>query len=234
MKEQKTMSEAANEKISEAKSSPISDEREHEIRTKLAVEEKERQVASWQRRKSALLEQGLSLRHLEFCYDHDGLVRREVTPASAAVGKIVGRDGLFILSGNVGCGKTQSAHQWLLQELHVHDAILGVGNVKYTTAARFARMSRYENGGEKFDQLARPNKLVIDDLGVEFADKAGSFIVDLDEMLDMRWSSKKATLILTNLNADRFKKRYGRRLYDRARGANRWFDVSYASMRGEG
>ena len=57
------------------------------------------------------------------------------------------------------------------------------------------------------DVLAKPSRLVLDDLGVEYADDKGSFRVDFDELMDMRWKSNSATLITTNLNQGDFQKR---------------------------
>ncbi len=101
------------------------------------------------------------------------------------------------------------------------------------TAASFARESRYGKGAGKFELLAKPNRLVIDDLGREFYDEKGSFQVDIDELIDLRWRSKRPTLITTNLTSSDFKSRYGQRIYDRSRTSGAWRNVKHESLRGE-
>ena len=59
--------------------------------------------------------------------------------------------------------------------------------------------------------------LVIDDLGVEFMDKAGHFKSRLDELIDARWGNFRKTIITTNLNAKDFQERYESRVTDRIR-----------------
>lgn len=206
-----------------------SDSRDKEIQAKLDKEKRIRDLEEWQDRKQSFLDRGLCLRHLEFCYKE---ISPKPSPAMDTAASLGASTGLFVMSGNVGSGKTQAAHYWLLDAFNRNPSEWHPAGIRMATAAWFARTSRYAKDGDKFELLAKPRKLVLDDLGVEFSDKGGSFLVDLDELLDLRWSSKSATLILTNLDAAEFKSRYGKRLYDRARGEGRWFDVKHPSMRG--
>lgn len=190
-----------------------------------ANEKKRREEVSsrWKATKESLIDRGLAERHLE------ALFRGALKPTTALEGidKFTD-DGLYILSGNVGCGKTLAAHAWLLDAKHVEPLLWTSGGVRMITAAWFARASRY--GEDKFEALAKTKKLVIDDLGVEFNDSKGSFQVDLDELLDLRWRAKNPTVITTNVTKEEFKDRYGLRVYDRARGSS-WANVKGESMR---
>lgn len=206
-----------------------SDARDEEIQAMRDKEQRLLEWEEWQGKKQSFLDRGLCLRHLEFCYSETNPKQNPAMDAAAALGVST---GLFVMSGNVGSGKTQAAHYWLLDAFNRKPREWHPAGIRMATTAWFARTSRYAKDGDKFDLLAKPRKLVLDDLGVEFADKGGSFLVDLDELLDLRWSSKSATLLLTNLDADEFKSRYRKRLYDRARGEGRWFDVKHPSMRG--
>lgn len=186
------------------------------------AEEKER----WEETKELLLGRGLADRHLQVLFGGKTLT----TPSMDAVAKM-GTEGISILSGNVGCGKTYAAHAWLLDATTRSPLEWRSNGIRMATSAWFARTSRYGADGEKFDLLSASRKLVLDDLGVEYGDKTGSYLVDLDELFDLRWRSKSPTLITTNLPSEEFKKRYGNRLYDRARDGGGWFNVKHTSMR---
>lgn len=186
---------------------------------------REERSVEWQKRKQGLIDKGLAKRHLSEIYR--GQIKQ--IPAIAAV-KNIGSDGVYVLSGNVGCGKTFAAHVWLLDALGGKPERWRVRDIRFATATWFARTSRYGQG--KFEDLGKPGRLVLDDLGVEYADENKSFLVDLDELLDMRWSNGYPTLVTTNLTDTNFQARYGARLYDRMRGAGRWRNVKHKSMRG--
>lgn len=195
------------------------------------AENRKEMMELWAMRKRQLVERGLTERHLEFAFFGKG----GDVPAMRAVRSLSESDddaAIAILSGNVGCGKTQAAHQWLLG-IDTKPMDWQPSKVRRATAAWFARTSRY-CAQDKFDLLSAPERLVLDDLGVEFNDKSGSFLVDLDELMDLRWASKKQTIICTNMHEKDFCNRYGRRLIDRARGTGNWCDVKHKSMRGAG
>jgi DNA replication protein DnaC len=136
--------------------------------------------------------------------------------------------GVWCLSGNPGCGKTFAAHLWAIGEGHHRGG-------RIVTASAFARMSRYPVDGapDKFETFAEPERLVIDDMGVEYADQRGSFLADIDELINLRWSSERGTLITTNLSMDEFKERYEERIADRIRDRGGWVNVGAESLRGQ-
>lgn len=202
-------------------------EREKELKDLESKKSYEERKTSWTKTKEMCLRKGLSLRHLEELF----LWQVKDTPALDAIAKLDG-DGLYILAGNVGCGKTFAAHAWLLGAMHQKANEWSAKSIYMMTSAKFSRLSRYNDEVNKFDLLERPDKLVIDDMGVEYADEKGSFLVDFDELLDIRWRSRRPTIVTTNLSREQFKKRYGLRIYDRARGSDRWLDSTHISMRG--
>lgn len=200
-------------------------ERDSKIAEAEAAREKREKVEAWKKTKLELRQNGLALRHLEILFSGAFVP----TPALEAVKQLSGEAGLYVLSGNVGCGKTLAAHAWMLEGAPSGWKSRGI---RLATASWFARTSRYGGGGEKFALLSEPAKLVLDDLGVEYADEKESFLVDLDELLDLRWRDKSLTLLTTNLGEQDFRERYGQRIFDRVRGERRWFNVRHESLRG--
>ncbi len=199
------------------------EERDQKILAERDAEQREERRHEWERRKQSLIDRGLSVRHLREVYDG----KLQTTPALAAIDKLPS-SGLFCLSGPAGCGKTLAAHAWLLG--YPAPPTEWKSSVRMTTAAEFARTSRYDEN--KFSVLAEPRRLVLDDVGVEYADNNASFLVDLDELLDLRWRSEKPTLLTTNLTEENFRKRYRERICDRLKGPDRWINCKHPSMRG--
>lgn len=126
---------------------------------------------------------------------------------------------LRALSGGVGCGKSVAAVSWL-----------GTSGL-FVSALKLARWPRYDDSEMK--RLLESPRLVIDDLGTEFADEKGSFLATLEEVITDREAWGRATLITTNMNAAVFKGRYGARITDRLRAAGGFIELAGKSMRAE-
>ncbi len=147
-----------------------------------------------------------------------------------AVTALRGNVRLVCLSGNPGCGKTTAAGSWLWSAA---DGAIGRtrGIPVFVKAARLARWDRYDD--EQMDRLLKADRLVVDDLGTEFQDAKGSFMVLFDELVDVRYDHCRPTVITTNLDAEQFKTRYGERIADRIREAGKFVSLAGASMRGQ-
>ena len=128
---------------------------------------------------------------------------------------------ILVLSGPAGCGKTVAAAWWAIRQSKTP---------AFVRASTFAASSRYDR--ETRDAWFDAPALVLDDLGTEFLDAKGSFLVDLDELLDVFYGDAKPLLITTNADAGAFKARYGERVSDRVRECGVWFAMRDASMRG--
>lgn len=127
---------------------------------------------------------------------------------------------IVVLSGPAGTGKTVAAARW------------ADGFSQYTRfvrAATFAASSRYnaEQRAQWFDAHA----LVLDDLGAEYLDSKGSFLVDLDELIDTYYADLRPLVITTNCNSKQFTDRYGSRVMDRLRQCAKWFSIGGESLR---
>jgi DNA replication protein DnaC len=118
----------------------------------------------------------------------------------------------LILSGGVGSGKTVAA--CLRMDNHFaenpsyfrHDGL-------FVDASDFARINRYDQ--DAIDKLAKIDFLIIDDLGIEFADTNGNFLCGLLDVVTKRCRERKHTIITTNLNRPDFERRYDARILDR-------------------
>lgn len=127
---------------------------------------------------------------------------------------------VLVLAGAPGCGKTVSATRWALGRARVP---------RFLRAASFAAQSRYDDA--KRDLLASP-AIVLDDLGAEYADAKGSFLTDLDELVDTFYGNEKPLVITTNVESrEQFASRYGLRIFDRLRECALWLEVGASSRR---
>lgn len=149
---------------------------------------------------------------------------RSADVSKAAIAKALSwkiSDGnILVLSGPTGCGKTTAAARWALGMRHA---------VKFMRATTFAATSRYDQ--EFRNSITRARSMVIDDLGSEYADAKGNYLVDLDELVDSFYGTKRPLIVTTNSDSATFKSRYGSRIVDRIREAGVFFSISDDSMR---
>jgi DNA replication protein DnaC len=167
-------------------------------------------------RRAALIAAGFPRRALD-----ESAIADESKSAIARVKTwIAAPQGVLVLAGSKGCGKTVAATWW---------ATRIASPAVFVRAATFAASSRY-NRDERATWLGAA-ALVLDDLGMEFLDSKGSFLVDLDELIDVFYADYKPLLITTNSKADVFRERYGERIVDRIRECGSFFGIADASLR---
>ena len=137
----------------------------------------------------------------------------------------VRRDNVFVMSGSKGIGKTVAAAWWALRRK---------SPPLFVRAATFAASSRYDRSdSDGKGRWLAASALVLDDLGAEFLDAKGSFLVDLDELVDVFYGDRRPLLITTNCPRGEFVKRYGERIVDRIRECGVFFEWSCPSLRGD-
>jgi len=129
--------------------------------------------------------------------------------------------GILVLGGPVGCGKSVAGTWWALRAPVVP---------LFLRASTFAATSRYD-AKHRATVFAAP-ALVLDDLGAEYLDDKGSFLVDLDELFDTYYSNRRPLLITTNLDRRQFGQRYGARVCDRLRESGAFWETKSGSLRG--
>lgn len=132
----------------------------------------------------------------------------------------VARESVLVLSGPRGCGKTVAAAWWALRR---------AWPPTFVRATTFAASSRYDR--EQRDTLLKAEAMVLDDLGAEYADAKGSFLVDLDELIDVFYGDRRPLLITTNCLGTEFAKRYGERIVDRLRECGSFWSTDEQSRR---
>lgn len=125
---------------------------------------------------------------------------------------------ILILGGPTGIGKTVASSSYALRSR--------ISQWHFVRAQAFAARSRYER--ENRESLFAGG-LVLDDLGSEFQDQKGSMLVDLEELVDEFYASKRPLVITTNIAAQAMPKRYkSDRLISRLRESARWVELGNA------
>lgn len=192
---------------------------EHDARiaARKAEIEREEQAERMKERAKALHEVGWPMRAL------DAALVADVAKPGVEIVKAwdASTKSVLVLSGQPGCGKTVAAAWWALQR-----AIPAA----FVRAATFAATSRYDEERRKVLETS----LVLDDLGAEYNDAKGSFLVDLDELVDSHYGNRRPLIITTNLDPQAFKARYGERVVDRLRECGTWKSVGSVSLRAKG
>ncbi|HET6613630.1 MAG TPA: hypothetical protein VFG83_16640 [Kofleriaceae bacterium] len=146
----------------------------------------------------------------------------EGTMAMAAIEAWSGQ-GLLVLSGGVGCGKTTAAVWWLSR----HGG----------TAPMFVRAGGLEAAG-RYDRAVRAmwtasSALCIDDVGAEYADGRGNWISLLDEIADFYHGEMRPLIMTTNIEkAVTFRQRMGDRISSRIREDGGWCPIGGDDLRG--
>lgn len=131
---------------------------------------------------------------------------------------------VLVISGDKGCGKTVASTWWARRQAFTP---------RFVRATTFAASSRYDREDPRGRQaiLSAPG-LVLDDLGTEFLDEKGSFLVDLDELIDVYYADRRPLIVTTNLKLEQFRERYGARIEDRMRESAVFYSVSGGTLRG--
>lgn len=142
-----------------------------------------------------------------------------------ALRKVSGWDhasqNVLVLSGPAGCGKTVAATWWAMRR---------DWPPAFVRATSFAASSRYDRDAR--EKWLKASALVLDDLGTEFADTKGSFLVDLDELIDVFYGDRRPLIITTNCTPTKFRERYGERVIDRIRECGSFWSTDEKSRRG--
>lgn len=183
------------------------------------ADERARQVAEdeHKRRVNAVASAGFPKRAIDAAIKAD-----ESTEAISRIKAWDHREqSILVLSGPAGCGKTVAATWWALRTDYV----------EFMRSSAFAAGSRYDADARA--KWLEAHRLVLDDLGTEFADSKGNYLVDLDELIDTFYGDKRPLLITTNCTKQVFTQRYGARIVDRIRECGVWFQITGKSMRGQ-
>lgn len=129
----------------------------------------------------------------------------------------------FVLSGPVGAGKTAVlALVALTADEHQAD-------VEYTSVADLYVCFHDGLAPEKW---ADTDLLLLDDLGAEYADRAGFLLAQLQHLIDLRWQQRHSMIVATNLTRETLETDTAlRRTYDRLQDRCPWLRTSRGSQR---
>lgn len=192
--------------------------REHDerVRGDIARRESTDLAEQLRQKRQAYLDAGFPLRALVAAESAD-----DSQPTLARVARWrPSEHNVLVIAGPAGCGKTVAAAWWALRR---------ATPPMFLRASTFAASSRYHRDDR--NAVLAASALVLDDLGAEYLDDKGSFLVDLDEVMDTFYGAMRPLLITTNLDAAKFQQRYGERLNDRIRECGAFFSASAKSMR---
>lgn len=191
-------------------------ERDAEIQDARDAESAGKNAKQRERHRTALAEAGFPRRAIDWAVAAD-----ENVPAIRRVRDWDPRtESTLVLSGPKGCGKTVAAAWWAMQQRPVPT---------FVRATTFAASSRYER--DERERWLKASALVLDDLGTEYLDAKGSFLVDLDELLDVFYGDYKPLLITTNCTMKVFQDRVGLRITDRLRECGLFYSLTGQSLR---
>lgn len=129
------------------------------------------------------------------------------------------RRSAIVLSGPLGTGKTVAA-SWC--------ALNARKTTWFATVANMMRVGRFADVWN--DWLSAP-ALCLDDLGAEYADSKGSFVADLDLLVNTFYAGEKPLIVTTNCDGPGIRARYGQRILDRLTECAVWCSVGGVSMR---
>ena len=144
-------------------------------------------------------------------------------------------NGILVLAGGMGTGKTISAAWWLSHAPGRYLSIIDLA-VMYDRKERSLGRAADE-ASASWEALERVDHLVIDELGQELDKHADNVRLAWGRIVDKRRSKKRRTLVLSNLSAVDFVRRHQTGVYD-ARTGDRLVEhgtiteVSGDSMRG--
>lgn len=146
------------------------------------------------------------------------LGRLEQSPAIEALAQFPLSRGpcLALLMGIPGTGKTVAGAWWLERRMAEASSRRDLGPPMFVTADRFSTWSAW--GPETKDAMAA-RALVLDDLGVDYADEKGYFRSKLDALINARYSDVLPTVMTTNLSLPDFAARVPERVMSRLREA---------------
>jgi hypothetical protein len=148
------------------------------------------------------------------------------------------RRGVLLLLGDPGAGKTLAAVRWLLAPYLDLDGWENDGGtwwparvrrLMFRTLKSLTRIDQYDQ--REVDPLFWADRLVLDDLGQEYADKHGFLASLVDEVVTERHRHGRQIVMTANLSPAAFVKRYGERVVDRIAGAGKIVVCSGASLR---
>lgn len=138
-------------------------------------------------------------------------------------------EGIYILSGKPGIGKTYAVCRGLLIFCY------GGEGKSYPRSGVFASIGEVLEAFRKEtslkEKILNVRLLAIDDLGCEYADKNSYNNFIIDEIFNHLYAHSRFCLITTNLTVAQFKSKYSERLVDRVREFGKFIEIEDINYR---
>lgn len=133
----------------------------------------------------------------------------------------------LMIAGEKGTGKTTLA-------LAISDVMANLSGNKFPciTACRIEQIAKHDDY-ETFAQIKLCENLFIDDIGTEEFQvlSFGTSVYPIVQILFARYDAMLTTICSSNLTPERFEKRYGDRIADRAKEMFDWITITGKSYR---
>lgn len=200
-------------------------ERDLKLKAEAEAAEAEEIRKAMDERRRLLVSYGVPVKDVERVATFDGMTRTE-----AVVRVHEHREGILVLSGRPGCGKTTAA-AWWLSKPGPTSPYFAVHAPLFIPAYELERLSRYNRADIRRVQRAR--RLVIDDLGREYADTKGAATSLVCNLIDARYMHALPLVITTNMTKAQFAERYKKRTMTVLEEVGTFVELDEPSLRGK-
>ena len=143
---------------------------------------------------------------------------------------VASMDGLFVIVGNRGTGKTQFGASLICESLNQGRSAVYVTAMRFFMDVRDTFGNRGERESSVVDRLATPNLLVLDEIGRRSETPWENNL--LVEVVDRRYSSELMTILISAHEMDDVTDSLGDSIVSRAKETGGIFQFKWASFRG--
>lgn len=152
--------------------------------------------------------------YVSVCQEQENALRRVYAYLEAIKAGKSGKSAIF--SGNVGTGKTHLAIGVAKEMMRGGKSAVFITVQRLIRAVRDTwRRDSPESESDVIDKFARPDLLILDEVGVQAGSENERQI--LFDVLNERYEARRSTILLTNLSASECEHYLGRRVFDRMR-----------------
>ncbi|MDP3761527.1 MAG: ATP-binding protein [Ramlibacter sp.] len=199
--------------------------------------EAERQLAE-KRRQEYLRDSGITGRYVEATFDSFAVATKEQQAALEVCRAFTGPafhadqgNGLWLI-GPPGTGKSHLGAAMVGDVINRHTKRAYIASARQIVRRLRAtwRRDASENEEEVLEAFGLPALLVLDEVGLGFGTEGEQ--IQLLDVIDLRYTLKRPTVLLSNLNAPLLRTALGDRAFDRLREGARTIVCNWPSHRG--
>lgn len=143
----------------------------------------------------------------------------------------------FILTGNVGTGKTMLAYAFAIhakkkwQVIKDHDA-MNISSIEFTSMWKMIEGTKasFKDGGfSLFEEFKVPNWLIIDEIGIQYGtdfERKAAY-----DLFNYRYENMLPTIMISNHDKDKLYELLGQRICDRIFSNSEYYFINSESRR---